>query len=247
MKKKSSILILVSLLLIIGCRKKTNPPTSPVSFTGTVYKTIGTTDNSGKPNNMASDVISNNLSSFLANTLPERVDLRTTKPELLSNPAIADLRITARSNVFITFVSQGTQFANAIAFYTYPTNSPPASAKDIKEISYVFPNAGNLTPLNAGDKVNIGTFDSGTSVGFVLLKDAWNSTTKTLNNEAVHFCSNDVLNPEFDPALKKHAVLINYSAENKVLIGFEDIDRTNFRCDHDFNDVVVYATVVPGS
>ncbi|HTM91053.1 MAG TPA: DUF4114 domain-containing protein, partial [Flavisolibacter sp.] len=116
---------------------------------------------------------------------------------------------------------------------------------DIQKITYVFPNAGHLSPLWAGDKVKIGSFNAGTSIGFVLMQDAWNDATKTLNNAAVHFCSNDVLNPETNPALKKHAVLIIYSSGNnrKVLIGFEDVDRTKQECDQDFNDVVVYATV----
>ncbi len=78
------------------------------------------------------------------------------------------------------------------------------------------------------------------------MKNAWNPSTKTINNTAVHFCSNDVLNPEYDQNLKKHAVLINYSVDNVVLIGFEDIDRTQNNCDHDFNDVVVYATITAG-
>jgi hypothetical protein len=78
-----------------------------------------------------------------------------------------------------------------------------------------------------------------------LLQKAWDTTTNILSNKVVHFCSNDVLNPEVDPNLKKHAVLINYPPENKVLIGFEDLDRTSQYCDHDFNDLVVYCTVTP--
>src|SRR5690606_13439860 len=178
-------------------------------------------------------------------TLPEKEDLRTTHPELLNSPTIGDIVITQQSDVFITFVSEGTAYTNTFAFYTYPTNQPPASPSDIKKIYYVFPNAGFDTPLTPGDKVKIGSFNVGTSIGFVILKDAWKLATKTINNKAVHFCSNDVLNPEVDPKLKKHAVLIPYPAENKVLIGFEDIDRTSPDCDHDFNDVVVYATVTP--
>ncbi len=34
-----------------------------------------------------------------------------------------------------------------------------------------------------------------------------------------------------------------YAPEDKILIGFEDTDRTNPDCDNDFNDVVVYGTV----
>ena len=105
---------------------------------------------------------------------------------------------------------------NAIAFYTYPTNQPPTKSKDIKEITYFFPSAGNLSPLVAGDKVNLGNFQPGTSIGFVLMQDAWKPKTSSLNNDAVHFCTNDALNPEVDPKLKKHGVLINYAPENKV-------------------------------
>ena len=32
---------------------------------------------------------------------------------------------------------------------------------------------------------------------------------------------------------------------NKVLIAFEDLDRTTPVCDHDFNDLMIYATVTP--
>jgi len=40
-------------------------------------------------------------------------------------------------------------------------------------------------------------------------------------------------------------VLLNYAPENKVLISFEDTDRTKPECDNDFNDVVIYCTVQP--
>ena len=35
---------------------------------------------------------------------------------------------------------------------------------------------------------------------------------------------------------------VQEAIRNKVLIGFEDIDRTEASCDDDFNDVVVYIT-----
>ena len=164
---------------------------------------------------------------------------------MFSGSAIADIAINQQSDVFITYIFNGSGTTNTLGFYTYPTNTPLASAKDIKTITYVFPNAGSGSTLETGDKVKIGRFNPGTSIGFVLMQSAWNSTNHSINNKSVHFCSNDILNPEVDPALKKHAVLINYAAENKVLMGFEDLDRTSSICDHDFNDVVVYATVTP--
>lgn len=243
--------LFVALLLLGSCKKEKAPApvTVPVKFVSTTYATLGVYDDSGKPVSYLGtrDVVSSGILSFLGTTLPEKTDLRKSNPDLLSNKAIADITVTQKSDIYITFVSQGTGLTDAIAFYTYPTNSPPAAATDIKTITYIFPNAGYGTTLQPGDKVNIGRFDVGTSVGFVLMQNAWNATTKTLNNDAVHFCTNDALNPEVDPALKKHAVLINYTPEKKVLIGFEDLDRTDSRCDNDFNDVVVYANVIPAT
>ncbi len=229
--------------MLNACKK--DPVTKPVKFTSTSYQTLGTYDATGNPDYLLKDTISSALLSFINNTLPNAENLTTSHPELFNTTAIADITITQSSDVFITFVKEDGRFKNSIAFYTYPTNQPPVSAKDIKIITYVFPNAGNLTPLQAGDKAKIGRFNVGTSIGFVLLQNAWNTTTKTLDNNSVHFCSNDALNREVDPNLKKHAVLIDYTSEKKVLIGFEDTDRTKPECDNDFNDVVVYGTVTP--
>ena len=235
------------LVILFSCKKDEEPKSIPVEFTSTTYKTLGSYDTSGKPSYLVSprDTVSQSLMTYITSTLPDRKDLRTTNPELLTTKAIADVPITAASDVFITFVSQGGGFTNTFGFYTYQTGKSPLTTKDIPEITYVFPNSGNGTKLTRGDKVKIGRFNAGTSIGFVLLQKGWDPVTKALDNKVVHFCSNDALNPEVDPALKKHAVLINYPAENKTLIGFEDVDRTLSTCDHDFNDVVFYCTVKP--
>jgi hypothetical protein len=245
MKMIKHPLLFILVLCLAACKKEDKAVTKPVEFTETTYLTLGSFDNTGRPDYLvSSDAISSDMLSYISSTLPEKSDLRMTHPEWLSSTATADIAITQQSDVFITFVAQGTAFADAIAFYTYPTNNPPAAPKDLQVVTYFFPNAGFNTTLRRGEKVKIGRFDAGTSVGFVLLQGAWNAAaTPKLNNKTVHFCSNDVLNPEVDTRLKKHAVLINYASENKVLIGFEDLDRTSADCDHDFNDVVLYATV----
>ena len=230
--------------MVNACKKAA--VTKPVKFTSTIYQTLGTYDSLGKPNYLVlPDTISPSLLSFVNNTLPERKNLTISHPELFSSTAIADITITQPSDVYVTFVLEGSGYANSLAFYTYPTNQSPTSAKDISLITYIFPSCGYKTPLHSGDKVKIGRFDIGTSIGFVLMQNAWDTTAHILNNDVVHFCTNDALNPEVDPKLKKHAVLINYAPENKVIIGFEDIDRTLPYCDNDFNDVVMYCTVTP--
>jgi hypothetical protein len=247
MKNKSVFILLI--LFVTSCAKTKTPPpalgTVPVKFTTTVYQTLAPFNDSGLPANLETpDAISNDLLNFVKNTLPNGVNLNTTRPDLLSSTAIPDIKITNTTTLYMTFVSGVTNFSDAIGIYTYPTNNPPASAADIKKVSIVFANAGNGTPLKPGDKVNIGTFEAGTSVGFVLLQNGWNNLGKSINYDAVHFCSNDVLNPEVSPDLKKHAVLINYTPESKVLIGFEDLDRTERTVDSDFNDVVFFISKV---
>ena len=246
MKPKHYLPLLIALSVFVSCKKEDAVVTRPVVFTSTSYDSLGTYDAQGKPNYLlARDAISSSLLSYIGSTLPDKVDLRKSNPELLTTKAIADIAITTPSDVYITFVSQVSGYTNTFAFYTYPTNQQPKSTADITKITYVFANAGNQTTLLQGDKVKLGRFSPGTSVGFLLLSGAWDPSAKFINNKAVHFCSNDVLNPEVEAGLKKHAVLINYAPENKVLIGFEDVDRTTAACDHDFNDVVFYCTVTP--
>jgi hypothetical protein len=245
--KMKLLTLVLTILLISGCNKETEPVTSVVNFTSTTYDSLGSFDAQGKPRSLVApgDVISPDLSKYVDNTITEGIDVRKSHPELLSSQASSDIAITQNSDVFLTFVKEKTLNRNTIAFYTYPTNDPPDSVQEVKKITYIFPNAGYGTPLQAGDKVKLGRFNAGTSIGFVLLKDGYNTVNNTINNKVPHFCSNDVLNPEHDPNLKKHVVLIKYPAENKVLIGFEDLDRTELACDHYFNDVVVYTTVNP--
>lgn len=247
MKTTNFFLLLIFGLSLVSCKKKTTEPvTRVVEFNATTYDSLGTYDVNGKPSYLVGrDSVSAALLNFITSTLPEKQDLRKTNPELLTTRAIADIAITQSSEVFITFISQSGSFTNTFSYYTYTTGKPPASTEDIKRITYAFPNAGSRTPLKQGDKLKLGRFEPGTSIGFVILQRAWNNTTHTISNKVVHFCSNDVLNPEVDVNLKKHAVLVTYTPENKVLIGFEDSDRTTATCDHDFNDVVLYATVKP--
>ncbi|MEO8415719.1 MAG: DUF4114 domain-containing protein [Ginsengibacter sp.] len=244
MKPKNYFFLLSIIIMFTACKK--TALTKPVNFTSTAYANLGTFDLTGKPDYLASpDTISPYMLSFISSTLPDGKDLTISHPEFFNSSAIADVTIAQPSDVYITFVKEGCRYTNSLAFYTYPTGQSPTSAKDIKLITYIFPNSGNYTPLDPGNKVKLGKFDIGTSIGFVLMQNAWDTTAKLLDNNAVHFCTNDALNPEVDPNLKKHAVLINYTPEKKLLIGFEDTNRTDPQCDHDFNDVVIYCTVTP--
>lgn len=243
MKKNKYLPLWITLILLSACQK--DPLTRPVEFNSTVYQNLSNFNSLGKPDNLLKDTISPAMLTYIDNFLPDGKNLSITHPELFTSNASPDIVLTQKSDVYLTFVSGNAGNCNSVAFYNFPSNQPPINAGDIKLITYVFPNAGRLTPLMSGDKMKIGTFDAGTSLGIVLMQNAWDTTNHKMNNNAVHFCSTDALNPEVAANLKRHAVLIHYAPENKQIIGFEDRDRTLRDCDNDFNDVVLYWTVKP--
>lgn len=246
MKAKSRLAVLAIFFVFSACKKTVL--SREVEFTSTTYDYLGTYDTTGKPSYLVTpDTISAGLLSFISTNLPDGKNLTLSRPDLFASSALADIVVTQPTDIYVTFVSADANFTNAVAFYSYPTAQPPMSAADVKNITYIFPNAGNQTPLVAGDKVKIGTFTTGTTIGFAVMEDAWDLTTHSLDNSVVHFCTDDVLNPEVNPSLKRHAVLLNYTPENKVLISFEDTNRTDPSCDNDFNDVVIYCTLTAPS
>lgn len=192
------------------------------------------------------DVIDASLLSYINASLPEGHVVSKTHPEYLSSSAIPDLNITATSDVWITFVSEGAGLLNSLGYYTYQTNNPPTAASDISKITVIFPNSsalGSAGGLNSGDKVNLGRFNAGTSIGFVLLQNAWSSTSGVITN-TVKFYSNPKFNPETTSATQKHTVTLYDDVHKLFVLGFEDLNRQT-ESDNDFNDLVVYATSNP--
>ena len=244
MKHSQLFLLIFFIYALTSCKKSAIQGPTAVPFAATEYKYIGKFDTLGRPDYLVSrDSLTKELTNYIDSLLPEGHSITATN--LLSSNS--DLNIKKKSEVYITFVTEGAGQLNTLGYYTYPTSAPPKKATDIGKIIYMFPNAsldGWLGGgLHEGDKINIGTFDPGTSIGFVLLEGGWNSTKKEVSTTVNHFCSNEILNPETDPNFKKHTVLLNYARENKILIGFEDQIRTDPTCDNDFNDVIIYATI----
>ncbi|MFD0751078.1 LruC domain-containing protein [Mucilaginibacter calamicampi] len=192
----------------------------------------------------ANDVISASLLTFVNASLPEK-PLATTHPEYLSSSAVSTLKVTAKSDVWVTFVADGAANLNTLAYYTYKTGTPPASEADITNATIVFPNSsayGSGGGLKPGNKVKLGTFEAGTSIGFILIGNAW--TGKGINTGNAKYYSDAKLNPETKAELKKHSVVLYDDVNKLTLIGFEDVNRET-GSDNDFNDLVFYATSNP--
>lgn len=186
------------------------------------------------------------LKALIDNSLPER---QYVAAKYIATEAPANLSITALSDVWISFVHEGADYRNSFGFYTYTTGNPPKTNADIDTIHMVFPNAslkghngvGNMV---MGDKVKIGRFPAGVSIGFVLFQNAYNDD-RSISTKNTTFYSNEDLNPE-DAKLKRHNVLLHNASQGTFLIGFEDIDRrSGYGSDQDFNDLVVYAQSNP--
>ncbi|RCH54518.1 hypothetical protein DJ568_11890 [Mucilaginibacter hurinus] len=209
--------------------------------------------NLGRPAYLEStgDVIDASLLSYINASLPEGTPLTTSHPEFLNSSAVSTINVKAKSDVWITYVSEGAGYKNTLGYFTYKTASPPTQVTGgtlfggIDKITYIFPNSsgsGSGGGLKSGDKVKLGTFEAGTSIGFVLFQDAW--TGSGVDAGATKFFSIDKFNPETTSATRRHNVVLYDDVHKLFLIGFEDINR-QAGSDQDFNDLVVYATANP--
>jgi len=191
------------------------------------------------------------LIQHLGNTIPEGSSVPKQHPEYLNTEAPTNLTITKTSDVWITFVHEGADYLNTLGYYTYPTGQKPTSADEIDTIKVILPNASlkgsqGVGNMLMGDKVKIGRFKPGTSVGFVLIQNAYNTKDKSINYNAAKFYTDEQLNPEASNSIKRHNVLLNDATQRVFLIGFEDINRTpGSHSDQDFNDLVFYAQSNP--
>ncbi|MBC7913553.1 MAG: DUF4114 domain-containing protein, partial [Pyrinomonadaceae bacterium] len=218
-------------------------------FANTNFQFMGSFSSAGRPVSYlepVKGVVSANLLTYLAESLPDNKDVRVHHPAYLTDNATEHLNLTKTADVWVTFVSEGGNHANAIGYYTYPTGNPPNMASKIPTVRYIFPNCGGVGSggaMQSGDRVKLGTFGQNTSIGFVLIQNGWRPNQNTVDSSYPKFYSDSPFNPENTAALKTHTVLLNYAPENLFIIGFEDLVRTGG--DHDFNDVVLYANTVP--
>lgn len=214
------------------------------------YQYLGPYTSNGTPLYLEQpgDVVSQETMDMISNSLPEGFPVPDYNPHYISSGYDTDVILNDNADVWVTFVKEGAGYKNVLGFYTYDVNNPPLSAPLPEDITIIFPNAsaaGSGGGLNAGDKVKIGTFSAGTGIGWVLLANAWNGSSQTVGNGLWQLYSNPDFNPEADPNLRYHNVLLNDPSNERVILGFEDIRRDYSTCDNDFNDAVFYVTANP--
>ncbi|MBK7966061.1 MAG: LruC domain-containing protein [Bacteroidetes bacterium] len=205
----------------------------------------------GVPNYLVNprDVVSSSFLNRINQSLPERRSVPTFSPQYISSNVSSSLSVNQNADLWMTFVHEGAGFRNTIGYYKYHKNNPPQSTNDIVNLNVVFPNfsfTNSGGDLLTGDKIHIGSCGIDTIIGFVLLANSYNISTAQVGNGHAQFYSDNQLNPEPNTSDKAHNVLLWDSLEQKMIIGFEDLNRAT-GSDNDFNDAVFYMTSYPAN
>ncbi len=181
-------------------------------------------------------------------SLPEGISVVTSHPDYLAEGRQSNTLLSQDADLFVTFFHEGTANNNVLGFYHFDANNPPQTLEEIDSVYIIFPNAsyagsgGNLRP---GDKMNLGYFPAGTEIGWVLLSDGWDKRDGVSSGDN-QFYSIPELNPESDPSLQRHNILLYDEARDLTILGFEDVRRDG-ASDDDFNDVLFYVTSNPAA
>ena len=213
------------------------------------YNYLGSYTSNGTPLYLAeNDIVSVETLELIDSSLPESYPVPEYNPHYISSGYDTDIMLQEDADIWVTFVSEGAGYRNVLGFYTYDLNNPSPTAPDPEDITIIFPNVSALGSgggLETGNKVKIGNFEAGTGIGWVLLANAWNGQQVTSGYWQLY--SNPDYNPESNPDLRYHNVLLQDPENERVILGFEDIRRDYGSCDNDFNDAVFYITASPYS
>ena len=219
-----------------------------VSFVTTAqnYQFLGTYDSQGVPDYLVGrDEVSAETMQMITDAVPEGYPVPDYNPHYITAGYDTDIILEKDAAVWVTFVKEGAGYKNILGFYTYDVNEPKIKKPLPEDITIIFPNvsaAGSGGGLYTGDKVKIGDFKAGTGIGWVLLANGWKGYVSAGQWQLF---SNPDYNPEADPELRHHNILLSDPENERVILGFEDIRRDYASCDQDFNDALFYVTANP--
>lgn len=213
-------------------------------------ETIGKWYNDGTPKYLEKngDHITSDFLAEINTAFPENKPVPQYHPEYLENNYDQNIYLNQSADVWVTFVAEGAGYLNTLAYYTFDKNDPPQEMDDIDEATIIFPNASFKNSgggLNSGDKVYLGQFSAGTSIGWLLIADGYEEKGHKVTDGENYFFSHKNLNPEHDKENQQHVVVLKDAKRNIFVISFEDMERPDG--DADFNDVIFYATCNPAS
>ncbi len=229
------------LLLIVACFSYPQTTIAQVIHVVSTYNFRGVPDNLDPTNDVIDELFLDDINL----SLPERKPVPTYNSHYLANGNETNVVMAQTGEVIVTFVHEGAGWKNTLGYYTYDTASPPATSADIDTIHIIYPNSSYLYGgggLRSGNRVNLGSFTAGTGIGWVLIARGWN---RGVTSGIYRVYSEPDFNPETNPSLRQHNVMLRDPNRNLILMGFEDINREWGSCDNDFNDAIFYIKTDP--
>ncbi|MDX9720466.1 MAG: LruC domain-containing protein [Myxococcota bacterium] len=226
--------------------------------------------------------VPSSVTQLIGELLPERL---TVSPAFLSESFDPNLHVTENCQVMVSFLHEGARYKNTLGYFTYTVDGDSIQIVDRQLIfpnaSYADPNLGwgggtlvsgeTVTLRNANGAARV--FPAGTHIGFFVVSNGWNNTTKTVagwdlsdpqlpslspaSNRTVAsgvFTTVDQLNPEFSVSrldLLRHFAMVRVDGvedfqdgNSFFLVGVEDQNRASGG-DNDFNDLVFLVRSTP--
>jgi len=205
-------------------------------------------DSQGVPNNLmpVNDPVNQQLMNDINAALPEYKNEYAYHPEWFAANVPNNLDILSLSDVYITYITEGAGWMDALGYFTFNTNQPPASASAIDSIHIIFPNVSNSGSgggLNPGNKIYLGKFPAGKSIGFVSVPHGWNGISVYVGPSSDVWYSIPSFNTT-DPLMLKHLLFFNDPSRQQILFTLEDMGKYQ-GSDLDCNDNVFYITISP--
>lgn len=201
----------------------------------------GYNQNIGKPDNLiwARNEYSSDFFQRISNALPES----QLNEAFITDDEGSTIHLTEDAEVFVTFIHEGAGYRNSFGFFTFDRENPPQSRDEIQE-TIVFPNL-SYPHMTNGHRLSLGEFPAGTSIGFFIAANGfwWSTGVKPFATK--YYYSLQGLNPESNPDLRQHTVLLYDQEVSEVIIGFEDLPRT--WGDNDFNDAIFSVKATPNT
>jgi LruC domain-containing protein len=199
----------------------------------------GYNQNIGKPNNLiwSRDEYTDDFFQRVNNALPES----ELNEAFITDDEGSTIHLTEQAEVFVTFIHEGAGYKNAFGYFVFDRDNPPQTSSDVDEV-VVFPNL-SYPHMARGHRASLGVFPAGTSIGFFVAANGFSYYTGVKSRRVPYYYSLQGLNPEADPTLKQHAVLLYDEEIEEVILGFEDLPRT--WGDNDFNDAVFSIKATP--
>ena len=177
-------------------------------------------------------------------SLPEGESLPNSHPQYLEDDITTNFIIEEISEVWVTFITEGAGYKNALGFYTYDQEEGPPEDPGSLEHILLFPNTsldGSGGGLASGMQLYLGKFGAGTVMGWFLVQNGWINGTN-VSETAQRFYSDKQYNPESEE-YNQHQVLLFDAEAELFLLGFDDQVRPGG--DNDFNDAVFFVTANP--